>query len=60
MSKTKTKFLWGALIAVAVIDAFSTALGAVPILGDIAAIGSNLIWEILELAIVFGLVKSHK
>ena len=56
--KKVTKFFWVAIIAVAALDAFSTTLGAVPVLGDIIAIGGNLVWEIIELALVFGLVST--
>lgn len=54
----KIKLYWLGILLVAVLDAFSTSLGTVPILGDLVAIGSNLIWEVVELALIFGLLTT--
>lgn len=59
-NKTKKKAGWWiAIIVVAFIDVFSTTLvGLFPALGDALAGVSNMIWEIIQLGLVFGLVSS--
>lgn len=54
--KNNKKILLGLIIGVAFVDAFSASLGAVPILGDIIAFGGNILFEITELALIFGLI----
>jgi hypothetical protein len=59
-NKTKKKAGWWiAIIVVAFIDVFATTLvGLFPALGDALAGVSNMIWEIIQLGLVFGLVSS--
>lgn len=58
MKKKKKIFFWIGIILVAIIDAFSTTLiGLFPVLGDILSGINNLVWEAIEIALIFGLVK---
>ena len=57
VKKNNKTYLWIALIIVAIADAFSSTLGVIPIIGDLFSSVSNLIWEVIELALVFGLLK---
>ena len=52
--------LWIAIIGVAAVDIFATSFGLIPALGDLLSISSNLVTEIIELALVVGLVASKK
>lgn len=61
MKKNKSVYFWIAIILVAILDAFSTTIiGIFPALGDILSGINNLIWEVIELALIFGLVKYSK
>lgn len=59
-NKNKQQILWIAIFVVAIADAFSTAIGTIPILGDIVSAIGNVVWEIIELGLVFGLISTIK
>ena len=58
--KSKTWIWWGLLILIAFIDINSSFISWIPIIGDILANLGNMLFEIIELGIVFGLVKSSR
>ena len=54
--KNKT-ILWALLIIVPIVDIMLTITGIVPGAGDVTAISGNFVTEIIQFAIVLGLVK---
>ncbi len=57
---SKEKLFWSLIIAVALIDSFSTSLAWIPVAGDIFTNISNFVYELIELGLVYGLIKSKK
>ena len=59
MKKKKlTTVLWAFIILVVLLDIVLTVTGVIPVLGDTTAMVGNLITELFQLALVFGLVAA--
>ena len=52
--------LWSAIIAVALADVLATSFGIIPAVGDLFAVSSNFVTEIIEFALIIGLVANKK
>ena len=61
IKKYSSILLWIAIIFVAFVDAFGSWIGnAVPVIGTILASLGNTVWEILEIGLVYGLIKTTR
>jgi len=55
--KDKRNLLIGGIIIIAIVDSFSQPISAIPIAGPILAGVNNVFWEVIELLLVFQLIK---
>jgi len=58
--KRQILVFWIFIILIAFLDGFSALLSNFPILGGIVISISNIVWEIIELALFFGLFSVIK
>ena len=59
-NKIKEYLLISLIVAVAILDGFSNLFSNIPVIGGIVTSISNIIWEIIELGLLFGLIAMKK